>query len=84
MVVSLQMNHDPGWGARQDGRPLAVERDRIGFVVLRPAPGTSTLIELYYAGTAEQRIFGWLAALAWVAALASVKYWKHESVAVDR
>ena len=37
-VVSVQVNADPGWRATQDGRPIAITQDALGFVVLHPAP----------------------------------------------
>jgi hypothetical protein len=57
-LVSLRVNADPGWGP--------VERDALGFIVLRAGGGP---IELRYRGTLEQRVMAALCALAWVAAL---------------
>jgi hypothetical protein len=63
-LVSLQVNADPGWSA--DG--AAIEKDALGFMVLRTAGAGP--IRLQYRGTAEQRIFAAVSALAWAGALA--------------
>jgi hypothetical protein len=90
MLVSVLVNHDPAWVAEQDGRRIGVERSRLGFVALRPEPGSFTRIRLSYAGTAEQRAFAALSGLAWLAALAGllaarrVRYWKQESARAGR
>jgi hypothetical protein len=61
-VVSAQVNADPGW--RVDG--ASIERDGLGFVVLRAGGGPITL---RYRGTAEQRVMAALCGLAWAAAI---------------
>jgi len=35
-VVSVQVNHHPGWRAKANGQPVKVERDGLGFLLLRP------------------------------------------------
>lgn len=72
MLVSLQVNEDPGWVATQDGRPVAMERDGMGFLVLRPSPAPYARIELAYRGTGEQRAMAALSALAWVCGIAAL------------
>ena len=62
-LVSVQVNADPGW--RADG--ASIERDGLGFVVLRAAGGP---IRMRYEGTAEQRIFAVVCGLAWIGAVA--------------
>jgi hypothetical protein len=44
-------------------------QDKLGFIVLHPAPSAATRIELHYWGTVEQRVMAALCALAWVTAL---------------
>jgi len=34
-LVSVQVNYDPGWRAEQDGRSIAIERDGLGYLLLR-------------------------------------------------
>ena len=68
-LISLQVNADPGWRATQDGHPIEIARDHLGFMVLHPSPSASTHIELRYGGTAEQRIMAVLCAVAWLGAL---------------
>ncbi len=71
-VVSVQVNWDAGWAAFQDGRRLPVEKDRMGFVLLRPAASAASRIELRYEGTLEPRLMAGLSAAAWLAALAGL------------
>ncbi len=40
-VVAVQVNADPGWRATQDGREIAIAQDRLGFMVLDPAPAAA-------------------------------------------
>ena len=68
-VVSVQVNADRGWRATQDGREIEITQDKLGFIVLHPAPAVATRIELHYWGTVEQRVMAALCALTWVAAL---------------
>jgi hypothetical protein len=66
-LVSLQVNADPGWRAQG----ASIDRDALGFIVLRAAGGP---IELRYRGTAEQRIFAAVSAFAWLGA--AVMVWR--------
>jgi hypothetical protein len=68
-LVSVQINADPGWRANQDGQPIPIAQDRLGFITLNPSPSAATRIELRYRGTAEQRIMASVSALGWAAAL---------------
>jgi hypothetical protein len=72
MLVSLQVNEDPGWTAVQDGRPIAIASDGMGFMLLRPAPAAQARIELRYEGTGEQRAMAAVSALAWLGAIGAV------------
>jgi hypothetical protein len=71
-LVAVQVNADPGWRGWQDGRPIAIEHDRLGFITLRAAPSTATRIDLRYRGTTEQRVLSALSAAAWIGALAAL------------
>jgi len=68
-VVSLRVNYDSDWRATQDGRPLVIERDPIGYMTLRPAPSPAAHIELNYRGSSEQRIMAALSALVWLGSI---------------
>jgi hypothetical protein len=70
-LVSIQVNADPGWQAVQDGRPLPIANDALGFIVLRPAAAQATRIDLHYRGTPEQRVMLAVSLLTWIGAL----YW---------
>lgn len=67
-VVAVQVSHDSGWQATQDGHPIEVAEDRMGFIVLHPSPATATHIQLHYRGTFEQKAMAGLCLLAWVGA----------------
>jgi len=73
-LVAVQVNCDPGWRAAQDGREIAIEPDKLGFMVLRAAPAAAAHIELRYRGTAEQRLMAGVSALAAAAAL--LRLWR--------
>jgi hypothetical protein len=73
-VVALQVSADDGWRATQSGNDIPVEADRLGFMVLHPAPASATQIELRYHGTMEQRIFAGVSLMAWVAAFGAL-FW---------
>jgi hypothetical protein len=73
-LVSVQVNAGPGWRASQDGRPLPIARDQLGFLVLTPAPALATRIALRYRGTLEQRLMAALCVLSWLAALAALRW----------
>jgi len=62
-LVSLQVNADAGWHAFG----ASIERDALGFIVLRAGGGP---IELRYQGTAEQRVFAVVSAMGWLGAAA--------------
>ena len=70
-AVGVQVNADPGWSATQDGREIAMTRDRLGFVVLHPAAAANTRVELHFGATLEQRLMALVSALAWCVSL----YW---------
>ena len=70
--ISIKVNADPGWQATQNGRPVPLTKDDLGFIVLHPAPSPQAHLELHYQGTAEQRIMAAISVLAWLAALCLV------------
>ncbi len=72
MLVSVQVNGDPGWRAVQDGAAIPIESDGMGFVVLRPRPAALARIEMRYEGTGEQRAMAALSVLAWIGGLGAL------------
>lgn len=74
-VVALQINADPGWRATQDGHEVSLSEDRLGFLVVHPAPAAASRIDLQYVGTTEQRVFAVLSGISWAIALAAL-FWK--------
>ena len=67
-LVELQVSANRGWRATQEGRPVRVDQDRLGFIVLHPAPSPATRLELEYRGTREQRIMAMVSIVSWIAA----------------
>lgn len=71
-VVSVQVLHDPGWRASQDGKPVPASADGIGFLVLEAAPRGATQIVLEYSGSGESKFFAAVSAAAWLLCLAAL------------
>jgi hypothetical protein len=71
-LVATRVNYDAGWQATQDGRRLDIERDELGYMMLRARPAEAAAIELRYRGTPEQRLFAVISLIAWAAALAQL------------
>jgi hypothetical protein len=55
-IVFVQVGYHPGWHARRNGSPLRVDRDALGFILLRPQCDGPCRIELQYDGGTEMRI----------------------------
>jgi hypothetical protein len=71
-LVYVHVSYHPGWRAIQDGRPVAIQRDPLGFMVVKTGAATRSNIELHFGGTAEQRVMAAISALAWIGALAGL------------
>ena len=69
MQIAVAVNHYPGWRALQDGRPIRIEKNNLGFMTLHPSPSSGSRIEMAYHPTGEQIGFAILSILAWIAAL---------------
>ncbi|MBI3698283.1 MAG: hypothetical protein HY238_26025, partial [Acidobacteria bacterium] len=72
MSVSVQVSHDWGWTATQDGAPISIDRDKMGFLLLRARPAALARIDLAYRGTTDQRVMAGISGLAWMAAIAGL------------
>lgn len=68
-LASVQVNHDPGWRAEQDGRPIPIERDLLGYLILRASASPMAHIHLRYRGRPEQYIMAALSAIVWIGSL---------------
>ncbi|MCZ2146221.1 MAG: hypothetical protein LC126_00410 [Bryobacterales bacterium] len=73
MGVSVLMNYDRGWRAFQGGRPVKVERDRVGYLFLPDARSAGTIV-LDYRPPAETLLAAGVSVVAWVAVLALLGY----------
>lgn len=68
--ISLLMNYDPGWHALQDGKPIPIQSDALGFTLLKPATTDETHITLHYSPTFEKKAAALVSALLWLLSLA--------------
>jgi hypothetical protein len=71
-VVSVLTGYAPGWIAMQDGKPVLVDRDPLGFVRIEARPAERLDLLLDFGPTIEQRVF---AALSAVTVLAIAGWW---------
>lgn len=69
MLVSAAVNFDPGWKAWQDGQPVPVKENNMGFITVQPRPSPGSRIEFRYEGTLEQRLMAAVSAIAWIGSL---------------
>lgn len=69
-AVLLQETFDPAWHAYSGGRPLRIERDPMGFMLIRPMPGQHS-IRVQFETPLENRI-GWALTLLTCAFLATL------------
>ena len=55
-VVALQVNYDPGWEAREDGRPLRVCKDGLGLMIIHPDHAGPCNIDIAFRGGIERSV----------------------------
>ena len=55
-VIFLQISHDPGWRAEQDGAPRPISRDALGMMYVEPAHAGRTELRLIYDGGTEAKV----------------------------
>jgi hypothetical protein len=67
--VAVRVSWDPGWDATQDGKPIGLSADALGFMLLKAREAENSTILLTYKGTQEQRVMAGVSALAWLMAL---------------
>ncbi len=63
-VVAVAVSYHPGWEAETGGRALAVDRDGLGLIVVRPQCTGTCTVKLRYTGGREQQV---TQALSWIA-----------------
>jgi hypothetical protein len=66
------VNHDPGWRAEQDGRPVSIEATKLGVILVRARSSAQSRITLRYEGTLEPRMMAAVSGLAWVLAIGAL------------
>jgi hypothetical protein len=69
MLVSAQVTHDDGWQATQDGQPVEISRNTLGFIDIHARTNPDSKIELRYNGTIEQRLMAVISLLSWITAI---------------
>jgi hypothetical protein len=72
MSVVVLVNHDPGWRAEQDGRPVPIEATKLGVMLVRARSSAQSSITLRYQGTLEPRVMAAVSGLAWVVAIGAL------------
>ncbi len=70
MRVSVQVTHHPGWKAFQDGAPVPVEKDALGFLLLKPRPAPQASIRLIFESGLGTKIAAAISVLAWLGGIA--------------
>ncbi|HYP15310.1 MAG TPA: hypothetical protein VEQ63_15385 [Bryobacteraceae bacterium] len=73
MRVVVPVSYDEGWTATQDGAPLRVHSNGLGFMTLETGSSQSSRIRLEYRGTMEQRLMFVISTCAWIALLYRVR-----------
>jgi uncharacterized membrane protein YfhO len=68
MLVNVQVTHDDGWEALQDGKSVGLSRGQLGFIYIHARPSANSRITLHYNGTIEQRLMAVISVFAWVLA----------------
>ncbi len=64
--ILMQENYDPGWKAFVDGKAVRIETDIIGFMRVRPDPGTHQ-VRFTYGMSTESRIGMWISIMSLLA-----------------
>lgn len=69
--ILVKQSYHPGWQAYQDGRPIPIHPDPVGFMVLSPQPGPEVSIELRHGRTLDEWVGYAITGLTLSALLAS-------------
>lgn len=69
MLITVRVAFDEGWRAFQDGREIAIEKDAMEFLLLRPRPSDNSRIELRYGATYESKLAACVSGVTWVFAV---------------
>jgi len=67
--VAVRVSWDPGWQAIQDGKPIGLTPDVLGFMLLKAQPAENSTILLQYRGTQEQHVMAGVSGITWLLAL---------------
>jgi hypothetical protein len=73
-AVSVQVSWHPGWHAHVDGRKLAVGKDGLGLMWMRPGCAAACEVRVEYDGGWGLRLLRWLSFGA-IAGLAGGLLW---------
>jgi hypothetical protein len=68
-VYSVQIPFHTGWSATRNGTPIPIEKDGLGFQVLRPACDGPCAVKLHFDGGTERTFLWLLCGLTWTALL---------------
>jgi hypothetical protein len=64
--VAMAITYESGWEATQDGVPLRLWPNKLGFLVAGPRPSRNSVIRFEYRGTPEQRACAVLSLSVWI------------------
>ena len=70
--MALRVNADPGWRATEDGHPIQMETDGLGYMVLHATASPAARIEVQYRAGLEPRLMAAIILIGWVGALAAL------------
>jgi hypothetical protein len=77
MLVAVRVSWAPGWEAVQDGTPVQLSPDVLGFMMVKARPAENSTIELRFNGSTEQKTMAGVSGLAWLLALGYLlKSWR--------
>jgi hypothetical protein len=76
-LLSVQVSYAPGWTAAANGRPVAVQADGLGLMVLEPPCDGACDIDLRYGPPSEHIYSRWAQIFAFAVALAVVLLPQH-------
>ena len=59
-VLSVQITYHPGWQAGVNGKPVPIQKDNLGLMVIDPGWDGPMTVDLIYDGGLEMRVLQWL------------------------
>lgn len=73
--VSILSTYDQGWRATHGGKPVEVASDPLGYLLVKPTPGSDAPIVLEYRPTWEKITMAVVSVLTWIGATMGMGIW---------